>query len=395
LCQSGLVSGAGRRTVFVDFSTLPPDGSSGGAARFTLRLLSALAARTDAHRYHILVKRRTVPVLAPLRGSAVEIEVLGDVVSEPRFLRRTVRRLPRRLSRFLSDPAALRLRGADVLFSPLFTALFHEPDLRHVAVAYDFQELSHPEFFNLSERARREAFRADLGRADRVVAISEATKKDAIERAGIPPVRVTVLPPVVGAPRTPLRPEEMEQRLAAQGLAAAGFTLYPANFWPHKNHERLLAAFALARTKLPDMCLVLCGALDAARERLLSSVEARGLVDAVRVFPYVSDGDVTALLQGARFLVFPSLYEGFGIPVLEAMALGTPAACSDLPALRELAGEDAVYFDPADETSIADALSLLWTSEETRRNLSVGGLARAARYAALDVAGAYHRLLAF
>ena len=269
--------------------------------------------------------------------------------------------------------------GADVLFSPLFTALFHEPDLRHVAVAYDFQELSHPKFFDLGERARREAFRADLGRADRVVAISEATKKDAIERAGIPPERVTVIPPVVGAPRTPLRPEEMEQRLAAQGLAAAGFTLYPANFWPHKNHERLLAAFALARTKLPDMCLVLCGALDAARERLLSSVEARGLVDAVRVFPYVSDGDVTALLQGARFLVFPSLYEGFGIPVLEAMALGTPAACSDLPALRELAGEDAVYFDPADETSIADALSLLWTSEETRRNLSVGGLAHAAR----------------
>ncbi len=104
---------------------------------------------------------------------------------------------------------------------------------------------------------------------------------------------------------------------------------------------------------------------------------------------------MAALLQGARFLVFPSLYEGFGIPVLEAMVLGTPAACSDLPALRELAGEDAVYFDPTDETSIADALSLLWTSEETRRNLSAGGLARAARYAALDVAGAYHRLLAF
>jgi glycosyltransferase involved in cell wall biosynthesis len=385
--------GAGLRSVFVDFSTLPPDGSSGGAARFTLRLLSALAARRDAHRYRVLVKRETARLVALLCGSAVEIEVLGDAISEPHLLRRTVRRLPRRLSRFVPDPGVLRLQGADVLFSPLFTALFHEPGLRHVAVAYDFQELFHAEFFDLGERARRKAFRADLARADRVVAISEATRKDAIERAGIRPERVTVLPPVVGAARTPLPRADLAARLSALELEAGSYAVYPANYWPHKNHERLLAAFVRARKSRSELALVFCGALDEAGQRLLALTRNQRLTEAVSVLPYLPDSDVTALLQGARFLIFPSLYEGFGIPVLEAMALGTPVACSDLPVLHELADGNAVYFDPEEEASIADALSLLWTSEETRHRLSAGGLARAAQYASLDVVAEYHRLL--
>lgn len=102
---------------------------------------------------------------------------------------------------------------------------------------------------------------------------------------------------------------------------------------------------------------------------------------------------MTAILHGARFLILPTLFEGFGIPDLEALTLGTPVACSDLPVLRELAGEDALYFDPTDESSIAGALALLWTNEETRRDLSARGRACAARYASLDVADAYRRLL--
>ena len=108
--------------------------------------------------------------------------------------------------------------------------------------------------------------------------------------------------------------------------------MYPANFWPHKNHERLLAATARIVREEPEFLLVLCGALDEDRERLRGRVEALGLEANVRLLPYLEDADVTALLEGAEFLVFPSLFEGFGLPVLEAMALGTPVACSDLPA---------------------------------------------------------------
>jgi glycosyltransferase involved in cell wall biosynthesis len=225
------------------------------------------------------------------------------------------------------------------------------------------------------------------------VAISEATKKDAVEKAGLDSERVTVLPPVVGPARTPLAVDEEARILGSLRLPPGGYAAYPANFWPHKNHERLLAAFARAQRSRRDMVLVLCGGLDAARQWLIALARNRGLFGAVRVFPYLSDEEVTAILQGARFLVYPSFWEGFGIPVLEALALGTPVACSDLPVLHEVAGEDGLYFNPEDEASIADALELLWTSEETRRRLSAGGLERVARYASLDVVGAYRRLL--
>jgi glycosyltransferase involved in cell wall biosynthesis len=384
-----------RRTVFVDFSTLPPDGSSGGAAAFALKLLAALSSRADAHCYRVLVEPRTASALAALRGPNLRTDLLGEQLSGPRFLRRRLRRLPHPLWRLVPDAVSLQRLGADALFSPLFTTLFHESGLPHLAVAYDFQELSHPGFFDQRERLRRRSFRADLGRVDRVVAISDATRRDAVERVGIPLERIRVLPPVVGIPRSPLPPQVEAQALARHGLASGRFALYPANYWLHKNHERLLLALSRARKGRPEIRLVLCGALDAARERLASFVGAQGLADSVCVLPYLSDEDLTALLSGARFLVFPSLYEGFGIPVLEAMTLGTPVACSDLPALRELAGDVALFFDPEDETSIAGALDWLWSSEETRRRLSTGGLARAARYVSLDVAAEYHRLLEF
>ncbi len=384
-----------RQRVFVDLAPLSADGSNGGAARFVLSLLRALVAREDAHRYCALVKPVAAAAVAPLRGPAFEVEVLGQAISEPRRIRRELRRLPLSVARLIPDAASLKNRGADVLFSPLFTTLFCEPGLPHVVIAYDFQELSHPGFFDTRERSRRRAFRADLLRANRVVAISSATKKDAVERADLEADRATVLPPVVGLARTPLATAEQERLLGSLGLSAGSYAAYPANYWPHKNHERLLGAFARARASRPEMTLVLCGALDAARERLAAAIRNHGLPGAVRALPYLSDDAVTALLSGARFLVFPSLYEGFGIPVLEAMALGTPVACSDLPVLREVAGEDALYFNPEDEISIADALELLWRGGHTREALAKGGRSRAARYAAIDVAGAYHRLLTF
>ena len=384
-----------RQRVFVDLAPLSADGSNGGAARFVLGLLRALVAREDAHRYCALVKPEAAAAVAPLRGPAFEVLVLGQAIAEPLRIRRELRRLPLPVARLIPDAASLKNLGADVLFSPLFTTLFCEPGLPHVAIAYDFQELSHPGFFDARERSRRRAFRADLLRADRVVAISSETKKDAVEKAGLEPERVTVVPPVVGPARIPLGAEEQARILGSLRLSAGSYAAYPANYWPHKNHERLLAAFTRARKSRPEMALVLCGALDAARQWLIAQARNRGLSDAVRVFPYLSEDEVTAILQGARFLIFPSFWEGFGIPVLEALSLGTPVACSDLPVLREVAGENALYFNPEDEISIADALELLWRGGHTREALAEGGRSRAARYAAIDVAGAYHRLLTF
>ena len=385
--------------VFVDLAPLSPDGGNGGARLFVLDLLRALLRRPAAHEIHLLVKPAAEAAVAPLVANGAVLHRLGPGldVEEPRKILRTRRRLHGFFQPLLElaapDRASLRRLGADVLFSPLGTAAFHEAGLPHVVVAYDFQDLVYPEFFDADERRRRIEFRGDLRRADRVVAISEATKLMAVERVHVKAERISVLPPVAGPLRAPLDPRDAIARLDALGLFRAEYAVYPANFWPHKNHGRLLAAAARVTAEDPDFLLVLCGALDEARESLRGKVTAAGLDASVRVLPYLDEADTTALIEGAEMLVFPSLFEGFGIPVLEAMVLKTPVTCSDLPALLELAGDAALFFDPTDDAGIAQSIRRLWTEDETRDRLVTKGAERAEHYAKIDVAGGYHELL--
>jgi glycosyltransferase involved in cell wall biosynthesis len=382
--------------VFVDLAPLAPDGSSGGAGVVVLRLLRALIARPDAHEYHLLVKPAAESVVSELIGSGAVRHRIGPGldIEEPRRLRREIRRLPGPLGRLLPDRASLKKKGADVLFSPLGTAAFHEPGLRHLALIHDgFQELMFPEFFSAREKRRRRAFRSDLKRVDRIVAVSESARVEALGHLGVSESRIVTVPNAVGLPSLPASaPKDLPPDPV---LAAGSYLLYPANAWPHKNHERLIRAFVRACRRMDEATLALCGDLARVRERLQRLAAEENAESRVVFFPFLAERQAWALIRNARILVFPSLYEGFGIPVLEAMALGTPVACSNIPALREVAGEDALYFNPEDETSIADALELLWSSGRTRATLAEGGRSRAARYAALDVVGAYHLLLKF
>jgi len=385
--------------VFVDLAPLSPEGGNGGARVFVLRLLEALLERPDAHDIHLLVKPEAETVVAPLLAKGAVLHRLGPGldVEEPRRLLRTRRRLHGFFQPLLDlaapDRSSLKRLGADALLSPLGTAEFHEPGLPHVVVAYDFQDLVYPEFFDPDERRRRIGFRGDLRRSDHVVAISEATKAMAIERVHVKTERITVLPPVAGPLRAALDPREVLNRLDTLDLFRAEFALYPANFWPHKNHERLLEAAARVVREDPEFRLVLCGALDENREKLRGRIEALDLGANVRLLPYLDDADTTALLEGASFLVYPSLFEGFGLPVLESMALGTPVTCSDLPALLEVVREAALFFDPEDVPGIAATILRLGKEEETRDALVRKGLERARHYGGIDVAGGYHELL--
>jgi glycosyltransferase involved in cell wall biosynthesis len=140
------------------------------------------------------------------------------------------------------------------------------------------------------------------------------------------------------------------------------FLLYPARAWPHKNHARLFEAFALLRRERPELRLVLTGG--GTLPALPDGVDARGLVDRA---------ELVSLLQRASALVFPSLYEGFGLPPLEAMACGCPVASSNAGALPEVVGDAARLFDPQDARAMADAVRDVldagadWTERGLRR----------------------------
>jgi len=135
--------------------------------------------------------------------------------------------------------------------------------------------------------------------------------------------------------------------LTSVGLEKGKYLLYPANFWKHKNHEILLVAFDLARKQgLPDDIKLVCtGASGQHRDCLIRAADAIGLAKHVIMPGYLPTDELSILMHNSHALIFPSLYEGFGLPVIEAMAAGIPVACSNVTSLPEIAGEAALLFD--------------------------------------------------
>ncbi len=153
-------------------------------------------------------------------------------------------------------------------------------------------------------------------------------------------------------------PDKVVQVLDRLGLKAGRFLLYPSNFWPHKNHCMLLTAFGMYKACHPesDLKLVCTGAPSARMEYLRDATERMGLIKWV-VFPgYVPNDEFATLMASCLALIFPSLYEGFGMPVLEAMAFGKPVLCSNVTSLPEVAGNAALLFDPRRPAEIVSAI---------------------------------------
>jgi glycosyltransferase involved in cell wall biosynthesis len=333
------------RTVAVPLLTLVP-GRLGGSETYVRELLRGLG-RVGAHEYRV--------VLPPIARDRAE-GLPSDIATEYRSSASTPGRLLA-IGLALSRQGALRrhVAGADVVHFPL-TIELPRTELPTVVTLHDLQHLDLPELFPRAERAfRRVAWHTSLRRATRVLAVSGFARDRAIARLGLDPSRIDVVP--LGVDHDRLRPGTVERE---------PFLLYPARPWKHKNHERLFAAFALVRRERPQLRLVLTGG--GGFRRLPDGVEWRG---------QVGTDELVSLLQRAAALVFPSLYEGFGLPPLEAMACGCPVASSNAAALPEVVGDAALLFDPRDPRAIARAvLELLEDSEPWVER----GIARAARF---------------
>ena len=236
------------------------------------------------------------------------------------------------------SPGRLRRRFVelDAVHYPLTIAL-PPLDIPTAVTVHDLQHLDHPELFSRAERIfRRRTHEGSARKADAVIVPSQFVRRRAIELLGLPPERVHAIP--WGVDHARFRPGEEEREQ---------FLLYPARPWPHKNHARLFEAFALLREERSELRLVLTG----------SGHEGRPTPRGVEVRGLVSGEELTSLYRRAACLVFPSLYEGFGHPPLEAMACGCPVAASSIPAVAEACGDAAALFDPDDPEDIAAVVS--------------------------------------
>ena len=283
------------------------------------------------------------------------------------------------LARGLLAPPREAVRAAaaaDVLHLPL-TVPIPRAQMPTAVTLHDVLHLDVPAAVGRAERAyRRMAYDRAARRADVVITVSEHARGRIVEQLGIAPERVLAI--AHGVDHAHFRPDgdDDERALAGLALPPEPWILYPANLWPHKNHARLLKGLARAPH---EVSLVLTGAQYGRWELLRGRAEALGVGARVRHLGYLPEAAVAALYRAASALVFPSLYEGFGAPVVEAMACGCPVAASDRGAIAELAGGAALAFAPDDADLIADAIRRVTGNEGERARLRAAGLERAAR----------------
>lgn len=335
-------------------------GGVGGTEIYLRNLLRALAEIDGANQYFIFTNRETGTDLVPEQPNFHVAEQAVHAVFRP--------------ARIIWEqtllPLALAARQIDVLLNPGFTA----PILcgcPQVTVFHDLQHKRHPEhfrWFDLPFWRFLLFWSAQVSQT--LIAVSEATRADLERFYRLPPEKIRVVPEGV-------EPEFFE--LACR-RRPEHFLLSVSTLHPHKNIERLLRMFAEFRKTRPEFRLVIAGlrGFDAANlERLRDQL---GLRETVDFTGWIRRQELYELYARAFAFLYPSTFEGFGLPVLEALAAGVPAACSSIEPLASMAGDAALQFDPMDDAALLEAMMRIVSDERLRTQLSDAGPRRAAMF---------------
>jgi alpha-1,3-rhamnosyl/mannosyltransferase len=256
----------------------------------------------------------------------------------------------------------------------------YRPGVPTVLTCYDVIPLLFPACFSARQRLIfRVAHHLALRAASVVLAISRTTRDDLVQHFAINAARVVVTPLAADEHFGPQPPERIEAVRRTYRLPEK-YVLYVGSNKPHKNLVALVKAWAALGSPAHDTWLVIAGHWDARYpEAQQVAAQLRGGERIIFAGP-VAEDDLPALYSGALCFVFPSLYEGFGLPVLEAMACGTPVACSGVSSLPEIAGDAALLFDPVRVESIVEALARLMKDADQRADLRARGLRQASRF---------------
>lgn len=275
-------------------------------------------------------------------------------------------------------PRILRRLGADLYHSPYYL-MPYRPGVPTVLTVYDVIPLKFPAQSTFQARMLfRWAMRMVLRAARLVLAISEATARDLAHHFPVAPERITVTPLAADPIFSPRPPAEVEVLCRQYGLPES-FVLYVGSNKPHKNLIRLVEAWAQMTDYGIRSTLVIAGVWDPRYPEPRRLAERLGLQN-IRWLGPVPESDLPALYSAATLFVFPSLYEGFGLPVLEAMACGAPVVCSNTSSLPEVAGDAALLVDPTDVKALAVAIADLLRDEARQEEMREKGLQQAARF---------------
>ena len=276
-------------------------------------------------------------------------------------------------------PNALHLLQPAVYHSPYYVMPYW-PGVPSVVTLYDVIPLIHPEDYSpLARLAFAVGGRLAARAARRVITISQASARDLRQRLGLPAARLSAIPLAADPVFVPQTDEAVARVRARYGLPAA-YVFYLGSNKPHKNLPRLVRAYSRLAGGARQAPLVIAGHWDDRYPQARNAAAEAQCEERVAFIGPVAQADLPALYGGATLSVFPSLYEGFGLPPLEAMACGTPVACSNAASLSEVVGDAALSFDPLDEQAITAALARGLEDAELRADLRQRGLQRARQF---------------
>jgi alpha-1,3-rhamnosyl/mannosyltransferase len=357
--------------VRIAYDGIPLVGERFGIGHYTDQLIRAVA-RADRNIRSVVVCPWPVNpfrLLPPLSFAHPNVEL-----PRPGLLAR----LHRRAREAFGIPASLEalVGPVDVFHATNFLLVHPVERAKRVVTFHDLTAMLFPQWHPAKRlREMRVGLPVSAALADRIIAVSRATKDDVVRHLAVDPERVAVVPLAVDASFRPLAAADVDAALAPLGLVRGTYLLFLGTLEPRKNLPRLLDAAVRAGAEVGP--LVLAGADGWGTDELRPRIAELARQGRVRPLGYVAETLRPFLLSGARVFVYPSLYEGFGLPPLEAMACGTPVITSNVSALPETVGDAALLIDPLDVDALAASIRRLWEDEALRRELRARGLARA------------------
>ena len=356
-------------------------GDSGGPETYLRELVRALATEYPGLRMSVLT--------TGAGERSLRADGFGELAALHALPAEEYRRMRRQFAEQVLVQVHARRAGVDLLHSLASTGPVRTPGLRSVVTLHDATFMHTPTFGRVTTWGMTQVVKRAATDADALIAVSEAARDEICAALGLDPGRFTVVPHGVGAvPRAEPAPEaSVRERL---GLGDGPIVMCVAAVRPHKNQELLVRALP----HLPDdVTVVLAGRHEGYDQQLRAVAAELGVTERLRLAGYLPDDELERLWLLAGCAAFPTRAEGFGLPVLEAMARRVPVACSDIPVLREVGGDVPEYFDHADPAAAAAAiLAALGDGERGRR-----GVERAGRFSWADAArrtmAAYERAL--
>ncbi len=355
-----------------------------GTETYSRELIRALLALDRANTYRLYTRERVsrdlfLPTSNPstlLRASLQPpISNLQSPISNLQ-----IRAIPfPRLWTHLRLSFEMLTRPPDVLFVPAHVLPPLHPR-RAIVTVHDLGHLRFPEAHPAWQRLYHTwSLRWNVRAASHIFADSEATRADLVELCRVAPEKISVVYPAYDAQLyQPVRDADAIERVQARYRVGKDYVLTIGTLHPRKNYTRLIEAFG--KLQIANCELVIVGKRGWLYDSIFARAQSLHLQSRISFLDYVPASDLPALISGARLLAFPSLHEGFGLPVLEAQACGTPVVCSMVSSLPEAAGDAALFFDPLDVDAIAGAMRRALTDDALRAKLIARGFDNVKRF---------------